>query len=302
MTCARRTAGRWAYDCLHGHTRKHLAMLGPVVRWPRPGPAVSRMTRMTRIDDDVSADRTGATGLTIEAIVAVDPPREFRLHPRDRVVAYTAEAAGARQLFTLSLRSGAAAPTQITASEKADLRSAVVARRAAPRVRPRRRDLDRRGRRQPRSTRVVAKPGGGTSPRWSPDGHRLAFLSRRRGWSQVWLIDAPVPRRGRPQRDPRPPDADAAHGDRRGRRVVRLVARRRPDRRHRPAGARRGSRRSQIALVDVATGAQRDRRRRGLPTTRAPAGCPTARCSTSPTRAAGSRSSADRPTVATGSS
>ena len=41
------------------------------------------------------------TGLTIEAIVAVDPPREFRLHPRDRVVAYTAEAAGARQLFIL---------------------------------------------------------------------------------------------------------------------------------------------------------------------------------------------------------
>ena len=41
-------------------------------------------------------------GLTIEAIVAVDSPREFRIHPRDRVVAYTAEAAGARQLFTLS--------------------------------------------------------------------------------------------------------------------------------------------------------------------------------------------------------
>ena len=45
-------------------------------------------------------------GLTIEAIVAVDPPREFRLHPRDRVVAYTADAAGARQLFTLPLRGG----------------------------------------------------------------------------------------------------------------------------------------------------------------------------------------------------
>src|SRR4029077_12339286 len=55
--------------------------------------------------------------LTIEAIVAVDTPREFRLHPRDRVVAYTAEAAGRRRLFTLSLRGGY--PAQLTASEKA---------------------------------------------------------------------------------------------------------------------------------------------------------------------------------------
>ena len=50
-------------------------------------------------------------GLTIEAIVAVDRPREFRLHPRDRVVAYTAELAGARQLCTLSLRGGTPRPS-----------------------------------------------------------------------------------------------------------------------------------------------------------------------------------------------
>ena len=60
-----------------------------------------------------------------------------------------------------------------------------------------------------RLTLVVTKPGGGTNPRWSPDGRRLGFLSRRRGWSQVWVIDAPVPRRGRPQRDPKPPTATA---------------------------------------------------------------------------------------------
>src|SRR4029450_3204389 len=39
-----------------------------------------------------------------------------------------------------------------------------------------------------------------------PEGRRIAFISRRRGWSQVFLVDAPVPRRGRPPRDPRPPD------------------------------------------------------------------------------------------------
>ncbi|MGP1675185.1 MAG: S9 family peptidase, partial [Candidatus Limnocylindrales bacterium] len=58
-----------------------------------------------------------------------------------------------------------------------------------------------------RLTRVVAKPAGGRDPRWSPDGRQIAYRSRRRGWSQVWSIDAPVPKRGRPKRDPRPPVA-----------------------------------------------------------------------------------------------
>ena len=46
-------------------------------------------------DESTQAPATGGSGLTIEAIVAVDSPREFRIHPRDRVVAYTAEAAAA---------------------------------------------------------------------------------------------------------------------------------------------------------------------------------------------------------------
>ena len=28
----------WAYDCLHGHVRKHLAMIGPWCAAMRPGP------------------------------------------------------------------------------------------------------------------------------------------------------------------------------------------------------------------------------------------------------------------------
>ncbi len=141
-------------------------------------------------------------GLTIEAIVAVEPPREFRLHPRDRLVAYTADAAGARQVFTLPLRGGH--PTQLTASEKAisdpqwspDGRRLVYVRDDEIWV------IEADG---SRTTRVVPKPGGARLPRWSPDGRRLAFVSRRRGWSQVWLIDAPVPKRGRPAHDPKPP-------------------------------------------------------------------------------------------------
>ena len=151
---------------------------------------------------------TGAAGLTIEGIVAVESPREFRINPRERIVAYTAELAGARQLFTLSLRGTGAPATQITASEKPigepqwspDGRRLAFVRDEEIWI------VEADG---SRFTRVVPKPGGGRDPQWSPDGRRLAFLSRRRGWSQVWLIDAPVPRRGRPQRAPRPPQATA---------------------------------------------------------------------------------------------
>lgn len=153
----------------------------------------------------LDAARAGG-GLTIESIVAVDPLREFRIHPRDRVVAYTADVGGARQLFTLALRGAGAPPTQLTASEQAvsDPQWSPDGRRLA---------FVRDGEiwlveaDGSRLVRVVAKPGGGRDPRWSPDGRQFAFISRRRGWSQVWLIEAPVPRRGRPQRDPRPAEA-----------------------------------------------------------------------------------------------
>ena len=209
---------------------------------------------MSRSDDDLATARSGAAGLTIESIVAVDAPREFRIHPRDRVVAYTAEAAGARQLFTLSLRAGGAAATQLTASEKAitDPRWSPDGRRLAFVRDEEIWVVEADG---SRLVRVVPRPGGGSQPRWSPDGHRLGFLSRRRGWSQVWLIDAPVPRRGRPQRDPRPPepraltvagvDVASFAWSPDGTRIA-IDAQQAPDRLDT----------SQIALVDVATGAQ----------------------------------------------
>ena len=153
------------------------------------------------------ADRDRATGgLSIEAIVAIDPPREFRLHPRDRTVAYTAEAAGARQLFTLALRGGY--PVQLTASEKpvSDPQWSPDGRRLAFVRDEEIWVVEADG---GRLVRVTGHPSGTKHPRWSPDGKRIAFLSRRRGWSQVWLIDAPVPRRGRPASDPKPPEPRA---------------------------------------------------------------------------------------------
>lgn len=167
---------------------------------------VARAGRQRRPAAPARAPDRGPDGLTIEAIVAIEPPREFRLHPRDRVIAYTADVAGARQLMTMSLRGDP--PTQLTASEKPvsdpqwspDGRRLAFVRDKAIWV------VEADG---ARLTKATGHPAGDTDPRWSPDGRRLAFLSRRRGWSQVWVIDAPIPKRGRPARDPRPPEARA---------------------------------------------------------------------------------------------
>src|SRR4051812_6787914 len=145
-------------------------------------------------------------GLTIERLVAVDSPREVRVHPRDRIIAYTRESAGARQIFVAALRGGA--PVPVTASEKdiSDPQWSPDGRRLAYVRGDEVRIVDVDG---GRDVLVAAHPAGVSLPRWAPDGRRIAFGSRRRGWSQVWLVDAPIPRRGRPARDPRPPEPRA---------------------------------------------------------------------------------------------
>ena len=147
---------------------------------------------------------TSSDPLAIERILGFDAAREYRLDPRQRFVAYTQEAADARQLFILPLRGGPA--IQLTASEKSvsdphwspDGRRLAFIRDGSVWV------IGTDGSRQ---VRVTEHPAGNSSPRWNPDGSRLAFVSRRRGWSQVWLIDAPIPRRGRPARHPKPAEA-----------------------------------------------------------------------------------------------
>ena len=163
------------------------------------------MTRADGSGSRASGAPLGAAtgGLTIERLVAVDPPREIRVHPRDRAILYTQEASGARQIFVASLRGGTPAP--LTASEKdlADPQWSPDGRRIAYTRGDEIRIIDVDG---GRDVLVASHPAGVTMPRWSPDGGRLAFVSRRRGWSQVFLVDAPIPRRGRPARDPKPPE------------------------------------------------------------------------------------------------
>jgi dipeptidyl aminopeptidase/acylaminoacyl peptidase len=145
-------------------------------------------------------------GLTIERIVAVDSPREFRLRPGDRSVAMTQELSGARQIVLLPLRGGS--PIQVTASEKdvSDPQWSPDGRRLAYVRSDEIRAVDADG---GRDVLVATHPSGVSMPRWSPDGRTIAFRSRRRGWTQVHLVDAPVPRRGRPAREPRPAEPRA---------------------------------------------------------------------------------------------
>ena len=107
-TSARRTVGA-------GPTTACTATPASTWPWWAPG-APTGVAERAGLMATAAASSTAA-GLSVEAIVAIEAPREFRLHPRDRVVAYTAESAGARQLFTLTLRGGH--PIQVTASEQA---------------------------------------------------------------------------------------------------------------------------------------------------------------------------------------
>ena len=197
------------------------------------------------------ARRSSRDGLTIEQAAAIESPREFRLSPDGRRVAYTAEAAGARQIFLMPLRGGY--PEQLTASEKPvsdpqwspDGRRIAFVREEAIWM------VDVEGSHQ---ALVTQHPAGNRSPRWCADGHQIGFISRRRGWDQVWIVDAPVPRRGRPSARPRSAeptpvtptgvDVDEFSWAPDGRRIA-VSSQRLPD-----------LLTYQIHVVDVATGAQ----------------------------------------------
>ena len=173
--------------------------------------------------------------LSIEQIVAVESPREPRLSPDGRRVAYTAEAAGARQVFVLDLRSRAGPPGHRLRARRH--RSPVVARRRVAGLRPREGHLDRRHRR-------VAP-----DPRRRPPGRpALAALGARRPPPRLHLaaprLEPGLGRRcaaapARPAAGARgAPPAAGAHADRRRRRGPPVVPGRIPPRGPRPARPR----------------------------------------------------------------
>jgi dipeptidyl aminopeptidase/acylaminoacyl peptidase len=188
-------------------------------------------------------------GLTVEQAAAIDSPREFRLSPDGRRVAYTAEFAGARQIFVMPVRGGY--PEQLTASDKSasDPQWSPDGRRIAFVSEDSIWMIDVEGSHQ---ALVTQHPAGNRSPRWCADGHQIAFISRRRGWDQLWVVEAPVPRRGRPATRPRSPepapvtptgvDVDDYVWSPDGRRIA-ITSQRGPD-----------LLTSQVHVVDVATG------------------------------------------------
>lgn len=234
-------------------TRRHEAR-GPSGRAGRavaePGRAVAEPTAGAA--ENGRARRQSRDGLTIEQAAAVESPREFRLSPDGRRVAFTTEAAGARQIFLMPVRGGY--PEQLTATDKpaSDPQWSPDGRRIAFVCDEAIWMIDVEGSHQ---ALVTQHPAGNRSPRWCPDGHQIAFISRRRGWDQLWVVDAPVPRRGRPATRPRQPeptpltetgvDIDDYAWSPDGRHVA-VTSQRLPD-----------LLTSQIHIVDVATGQQR---------------------------------------------
>ena len=270
----------WAYDCLHGHVRKHLAMLGPWCATRRP----SRASLMP-----TARHATPSPDLTIESIVAVDDARASSASIRATGPWLTPPRPPVRASSSrLSLRGGY--PAQLTASEKPVIRSAVVARRPAHRVRPGRGDLGRRdgrlapdqsrrqARRRPRSALVARRPQAGVPvapARLDPD-----LADRCAG---------PAPRPAGDRAEAAATDVLTATG------VDVDAFEWAPDgagSRSWPSAGRTIAETSQIAFVDVATGESAGRGRRAGASTSARAGCPTARSSTCPMPTAGSRSSA----------
>ena len=181
---------------------------------------------------------TGSAGLTIEGIVAVESPREFRISPRERLVAYTVRGRGRPPaVHALAARDRRAGHADHRVRE-GDRRTAVVPRRPAPGVRPGRGDLDRRGRRVPvheGRPQARRRPRPAVVAGWPADRLHLAPTRLVAGLADRCARPASWSSAARPA----PAPGGRAHARRSRRRSDGVVPGRQPDGRHGPAGARR---------------------------------------------------------------
>lgn len=130
---------------------------------------------------------TAGDAIMIDRMVGVTPPAEPHLSPDGSRLVYTQAVGETPQLFRLEVGSGRI--LRLTAGEKAaesprwspdGKHIAYIAGKALIVI-----DADGANRRV-----LTEHEAGNSLPRWSPDGSQVAFYSRRRGWSQIWLIAA----------------------------------------------------------------------------------------------------------------
>jgi dipeptidyl aminopeptidase/acylaminoacyl peptidase len=141
--------------------------------------------------------------LSIDALVEIASPGEPHLSPDGSTVAFVLQAGEGRQIFAMSALGGW--PQRITAGPASSesprwspdgLQVAFVSGKAVV--------VAGADGAHPRT--LTDHAAGNSMPRWSPDGSQIAFYSRRRGWSQIWVIPAAG---GEPRRlTDRPEDDD----------------------------------------------------------------------------------------------
>ncbi len=126
------------------------------------------------------------TTTLIDTFAAISISEEFALSPDATSVAFTRDANGYSQIFTLPI-GRAGLPSQITATLSdcsepqwsPDGARLVFVRDDALWIV----NADGNAARE-----LTDHPAGNSEPRWSPDGTRIAFTSRRRGWEHLWTI------------------------------------------------------------------------------------------------------------------
>jgi dipeptidyl aminopeptidase/acylaminoacyl peptidase len=125
--------------------------------------------------------------MTIDALVDIASPSEPHLAPDGFRVVYVQNVGDTRQMFALPCEGGW--PLRLTSGERSvesprwspDGERLVYVRGKAVVV------ADGDG---ANARTLTEHEAGNSMPRWSPDGSQIAFYSRRRGWSQIWAIDA----------------------------------------------------------------------------------------------------------------
>ncbi|MBI5034615.1 MAG: S9 family peptidase [Chloroflexi bacterium] len=127
------------------------------------------------------------TASLIENFAALSRLEDCALSPDGRTLAYTRHVDSHHQIFALPIERGGEVRITATLDDctepqySPDGQHLVYVREHALWIA----NADGSNARE-----LTNHPGGNTHPRWSPDGSRIAFLSRRRGWSHIWTIAA----------------------------------------------------------------------------------------------------------------